>query len=155
MAIQSDPNSEYSIIAHSFGTFVVSRILQDEFDLRINRIVFAGSVVRYEFPFEHFSGRFRGELLNEVAARDPWPAFAESITTGYGSAGTFGFKRPGVHDRWNDGGHSAVLNPKDAVAYWLPFLEKGEIIPKTSSTKVPFWIRSLNMLRIKYSDPPR
>lgn len=150
MAIQSDPNAEYSIVAHSFGTYVVSRILQDEFDLKINRIIFAGSVVRYDFPFEQFSERFRGDILNEVAAKDPWPAFAESITTGYGSAGTFGFKRPGVHDRWNDGGHSAVLNPEHAVDCWLPFLEQGEIRPKTASTKVPFWIRFLDFLKIKY-----
>jgi pimeloyl-ACP methyl ester carboxylesterase len=155
-AIQSDPKAKYSIVAHSFGSYIVSRILQDEFDLRINRIIFAGSVVRYDFPFEQFSERFSGDILNEVQAKDPWPAFAESITTGYGSAGTFGFKRPRVHDRWNDVNtpkdppHSAVLNSDHAINYWLPFLERGEVLPKTAATKAPFWIRLLNLLRIKY-----
>ena len=149
-AQQSEPGLEFSIIAHSFGTYVVSRILQDEFDLQIDRIIFAGSVVRYDFPFEQFSNRFRSDILNEVAAKDVWPAFAESITTGYGSAGTFGFKRPRIYDRWNNGGHSAVLNAKHARDYWLPFLSSGEIKPIEASSRVPFWIRLINFVRLKY-----
>lgn len=149
-ARKSDPNADFSIIAHSFGTYVVSRILQDEFDIRVKRIIFVGSVVRYDFPFEQFSERFEGQILNEVAAKDPWPAFAESITTGYGSAGTFGFKRPRVVDRWHGGGHSTILNAQYCVQFWLPFLDEGAIVQTTDSPHVPFWIRLLNFLRLKY-----
>ena len=150
LAIQDDPSAEYSIIAHSFGTYIVSNILRDEFDIQIDRLIFAGSVVRYDFPFEQFSDRFKGEILNEVATHDPWPVVAESVTTGYGSAGTFGFKRPRVFDRWHTGGHSYVLNADHCKSYWLPFLDAGEKKPTDVSTKVPFWIRLLNLIKIKY-----
>jgi hypothetical protein len=149
-AIRDDPSGEYSIIAHSFGTYIVSHILKDEFDIKIARIIFAGSVVRYDFPFEQLPDRFRDNILNEVATRDPWPALAESVTTGYGSAGTFGFKRPPVFDRWHVGDHSDVLNACHCRKYWLPFLNAGTIEKTTASPKVPIWIRFLNTVRVKY-----
>lgn len=149
-AIQDDQSGEYSIIAHSFGTYIVSHILQNEFDIKLKYVIFSGSVVRYDFPFEQFSDRFEGSILNEVATKDPWPAIAESMTTGYGSAGTFGFKRPRIVDRWHLGGHSHLINKENCRSYWLPFLNNGEIIETNISPKVPFWISALNTIRLKY-----
>jgi hypothetical protein len=149
-AIKNDASAEYSIIAHSFGTFIVSNILKDEFDIQIDKVIFAGSVVKYDFPFEQFSDRFQGEILNEVGTYDPWPVIAESVTTGYGSAGTFGFKRPPVVDRWHVGGHSHVLKAEHCREYWLPFLNNGEIKTTDASTKVPFWIRLIQFVKIKF-----
>jgi len=149
-AIQDDQSGEYSIIAHSFGTYIVSSILQNEFDIKLKRVIFSGSVVRYDFPFEQFSDRFDGNILNEVATRDPWPAMAESVTTGYGSAGTFGFKRPRVIDRWHQGGHSHVVNKDNCKSHWLPFLNEGKIVETNVSTAVPFWINFLSGMRLKY-----
>jgi hypothetical protein len=149
-AIRDNPEAVHSIIAHSFGTYIVSHILQNEFDIQIGRVIFAGSVVRYDFPFEQFRERFEGEILNEVATHDPWPAIAESLTTGYGSAGTFGFKRPHLIDRWHVGGHSHVINGDHCRMYWLPFLNNGDVVEIDASTKVPSWIRFLNAIQLKY-----
>jgi len=79
----------FSIIAHSFGTYVVAEILREKFTMQAERVIFCGSVLRYDFPFEQIDGRFKGEIINEVGTADPWPALAESVTTGYGAAGTF------------------------------------------------------------------
>ncbi|MGQ0444888.1 MAG: hypothetical protein ACT4O2_07135 [Beijerinckiaceae bacterium] len=99
-----------SIIAHSFGTFVFARILRDHADLKFNKIIFCGSVVPQKFPFEVYDHRFKGELLNEVGTRDFLPVLAEVVTFGYGSAGTYGFRRPAVRDRWHNGkAHSDFL----------------------------------------------
>jgi hypothetical protein len=88
-AVMLHPNSEVSIIAHSFGTYIIANILKRQFNLSVDRIIFCGSVVRFNFPFEQINERFNSPILNEVGTADPWPAVAESVTTGYGSAGTY------------------------------------------------------------------
>ena len=81
-----------SLIAHSFGTYVVSRILRERTDLEFDRIIFCGSVVPQSFRFEDYRKRFSTPLVNEVGTRDVWPAIAEAATFGYGSAGAYGFR---------------------------------------------------------------
>ena len=141
-----------SIIAHSFGTFIFARILQDCTDLDFKRIVFCGSVVRYKFRFEEYSRRFKQPLVNEVGTRDFWPAIAEAVTIGYGSAGTYGFRRPAVRDRWHNGkSHSAFLNQAFCTKYWVPFLHNGEFIDNDEEPEpTPWWLWVVSTLQIKY-----
>ncbi len=152
---QHNEDSHISIIAHSFGTYVVSNILKESFDLRVKRVIFCGSVVKYDFPFEQFHHRFDAPILNEVGARDIWPAMAESITWGYGSAGTYGFRRPLVRDRWhNKAGHGYFLNESFCIKYWVPFLETGKIVSTNPVPESPpLWIRVLSVFRMKYIVP--
>ncbi len=143
--------AKFSVIAHSFGSYIVARILQDEFDIKLDKIIFVGSVVRYDFPFEQFSGRFSGDILNEVGFTDPFPVLAESITTGYGKAGTYGFRVPHVVDRYHDGSHSDILNGDHCSKYWVDFLRARQIHKIDCRRKgPPFWINLLSILKIKY-----
>jgi hypothetical protein len=146
------PEADVSIIAHSFGTFVVTRILKEQFALQLNRLLLCGSVVRYDFPFEQIQNRFMPPLVNDVGTADPWPAMAESLTTGYGSAGTFGFNRPGARDRYHNGkGHGYFLNQGFARAYWVPFLRDGTLVEgDTEAASPPLWVRLLQVVRIKW-----
>jgi hypothetical protein len=57
-----------SVITHSFGTYVVARILQKE-AWPWHRIIFCGSVVREDFPLDEVRDRFTAPLLNEVGTR--------------------------------------------------------------------------------------
>src|ERR1051326_4619786 len=43
---------EVSVIAHSFGTYIVAWILRRRFDIKFKHIIFCGSVVKFRFPFE-------------------------------------------------------------------------------------------------------
>ncbi|WP_143748295.1 hypothetical protein [Mesorhizobium carmichaelinearum] len=146
------PDADVSIIAHSFGTFIISNILRDQFSIPFHRIIFCGSVVRYDFPFEQIQNRFHPPLLNEVGTRDPWPAVAESVTTGYGSAGTFGFRRPGVRDRYhNKAGHGYFLDADFCNRFWVPFLLDGIIEPGSVDPDQPAgWLMAIWIIRIKY-----
>jgi hypothetical protein len=146
------PEADVSIIAHSFGTFVVTRILKEQFALQLNRLLLCGSVVRYDFPFEQIQNRFMPPLVNDVGTADPWPAMAESLTTGYGSAGTFGFNRPGVRDRYHNGeSHGYFLNAGFAKTYWAPFLRDGTVVGGDVEAEGPsFWVRLLQVIKIKW-----
>src|SRR5262249_51333801 len=69
---QDYPASNISFIAHSFGTYIVAEILEKKFDFKAHRVVFCGSVIRYDFPFEQIKDRFT-TIVNEVSSHDPWP----------------------------------------------------------------------------------
>jgi hypothetical protein len=144
--------ADCSIIAHSFGTFVVARILRDYTYFEFNRIIFCGSVVPHTFPFEDYRGRFEVPLVNEVGTRDFWPVIAEAVTFGYGSAGTYGFRRPAVRDRWHNGkAHGDFLNQKFCMKYWVPFLRKGEIVEDNETAeRPPWWLWAVSTFQIRY-----
>jgi hypothetical protein len=116
-----------SVIAHSFGTYVFSKILLQQVGLKWNRIIFCGSIVEDDFPFREVRGRFSVPLLNEVGGRDLWPAIAAKI--GYGGVGSYGFNRPGVETRRHPNfKHSDFLTPEFA-ATWVDFLRGGDPRP--------------------------
>jgi hypothetical protein len=150
--VHNNPNALISIIAHSFGTYVISQLMRRGFDLKFHRVIFCGSVVPYNFDFEQIQNRFSGPILNEVGTRDVWPALAESITSGYGSAGTYGFRRPLVRDRWHNGaGHGFFLDPAFCNRFWTPFLNSGKIVGASDPPeKPPVWLQVLSVLKIKY-----
>jgi hypothetical protein len=146
------PDAVFSIIAHSFGTYVVAEILREKFTMQAERVIFCGSVLRYDFPFEQIDGRFKGEIINEVGTADPWPALAESVTTGYGAAGTFGFRRPGVRDRWhNRATHGYFLTAEFCEQFWIPELEgKDEVKGDIKYEPAPLWVQLIWIFKIKY-----
>jgi TIR domain len=146
------PGSKVSIIAHSFGTYIISELLRSEFDIRFYRVVFCGSVVSYTFPFEQFGNRYNDYILNEVGTADPWPAVAESVTTGYGSAGTYGFRRPGVRDRFHNGaGHGFFLRSEFCEKFWVLYLSSGTIEKGSKQPWYqPYWVILISIFKQKY-----
>jgi hypothetical protein len=149
----NNPSARISIIAHSFGTYIISQLMRERFELKFHRIIFCGSVVPINFEFEQIVDRFTPPILNEVGARDPWPAIAESVTTGYGNAGTFGFRRTDlVRDRWhNNAGHGFFLEKTFCNKYWLPFLQDGTIVDAAKEPQEPSaWVEVLSNAKVKY-----
>jgi hypothetical protein len=145
------PNVPISIIAHSFGTYIVANILKRQFNLSVDRVIFCGSVVRFDFPFEQINKRFNSPILNEVGTADPWPAVAESLTTGYGSAGTYGFIRPGVKDRYHNGAcHGFFLNAHFCEKFWIPFLQNKDVPGDLPAEYPPLWVRLISIFKPKY-----
>jgi hypothetical protein len=147
------PNAKTSFLAHSFGTYIVANILSKDSSLKAFRVVFCGSVVRYDFPFHEVSERFLPPIINEVGSRDFLPALAESITWGYGSAGTYGFRVPRVRDRWhNNLSHSMFLTHEFCKEFWIPYFAEGKIIDADDDfVPPPFYIRFfISRLSLKY-----
>jgi pimeloyl-ACP methyl ester carboxylesterase len=108
------------LIAHSYGTYVVANALRKYKAMRIDRAVFAGSVVRRDFDWSIVKGRIQ-EVRNYVGSNDwvvglfprlfenaPFNAFNRDI----GSAGFNGFESSfgNAHEtRFINGSHSAAL----------------------------------------------
>jgi hypothetical protein len=150
-AVQVHNPKKVSVIAHSFGTYVVARLMKQEFGIKWHRIVFCGSVIPNKFPFEQIANRFKTPILNEVGTRDIWPALAETVTWGYGSIGSHGFQGEPLRERWHRGfTHSQFLEPDFASKYWIPFLSKGEVVDGDDPVPLPIWIRLLTALPLRW-----
>ncbi len=111
-----------SVIAHSFGTWLALAVLEAENgNIRFDRVVLTGSIVRRDFPWGATLLRKRWicALRNECATGD-WVVraaglfarLAGPLAPRTGASGALGFNTacPGVHERRIAGGHSEVLN---------------------------------------------
>jgi Leucine Rich repeats (2 copies)/Leucine Rich repeat len=104
------------------------------------------------FRFADYRSRFTMPIINEVGTRDFWPIAAEVVTFGYGSVGTYGFRRPAVRDRWHNGkAHSDFLNRDFCQRYWVPFLTGGAIVEDDEEAeRPPWWLWLVSTFQIKY-----
>ncbi|MGF6901879.1 hypothetical protein [Paraburkholderia sp. GAS348] len=128
-------DAEISVVAHSFGTYVLSKILDDATDLRFHRVVLCGSIVPLRYRWDKVVARVTGNIVNDAGTRDYWPVAASKATWGYGPSGTFGFKTAVIKDRFHNCGHSDFFADDLMQQYWVPFLLNGQLVPST-------WARS-------------
>lgn len=124
------PGAKICVVAHSFGTYIITRLLKERQDLKFDRLLLCGGVVSLTFKWSNVFGQVSAHrIVNEVGTRDVWPVVARAITFGYGPSGTLGFKYPGVKDRYHDYEHSDYFLDKHVRQYWEPFLLDGRIVP--------------------------
>lgn len=155
-AISTNQATSISVIAHSFGTYVVSEILASEPSIKWKRIIFAGSVVPEDFPFLQYGPRFvqansaNSPILNEVGTRDFLPALASSITWGYGYIGSFGLNDALVENRFRKGlSHSDFLTPSFVATNWVPFLN-SQMATAGDMSQSSWLSRLVSMVPLRY-----
>lgn len=152
--IQSNhPGAEISVVAHSFGTYILSNILSEETDIKFQRIQLCGSIISSNYRWDKVISRVTGKLVvNDAGTKDVWPILATLMTWGYGNSGTFGFKTANVKDRFHNCGHSDFFSDGHMQKYWVPLLIDGQIISSTWNASRPspgFIITWLNILPVK------
>jgi pimeloyl-ACP methyl ester carboxylesterase len=95
-ALAENPRADIHFVGHSNGTYILANALKNYATFKVNRVVFAGSVVRRDFPWDEYSQQGRvNEIRNDVATGD-WvvgifPRFLEIFGDDVGSAGHNGF----------------------------------------------------------------
>src|ERR1700712_3696829 len=111
-----------SLIAHSFGTWLALEVLEAENgNLRFDRVVLTGSIVRRDFPWGStlLRKRWVQAVRNEratgdwvVQAAELFARLAGPLAPRAGASGALGFHTAcaGGHARPVPGGHSEVLN---------------------------------------------
>jgi pimeloyl-ACP methyl ester carboxylesterase len=146
-----------SVIAHSFGTFILARILDREPDIRFHRVVLAGSIVSDDFDWSRYGHRLDPDIdgdwqaLNDCGMQNMWPVLAKSITWGYGASGRFGFGHVRVKDRFFNVGHSGFFQRDFAKTYWAPYLSDGRIVEGILERPTnPWWVSLLTVIKLRY-----
>jgi pimeloyl-ACP methyl ester carboxylesterase len=146
--------AKLSIIAHSFGTYIVGRILQKNIDIQVHRLILCGSVLPVDFPWEQLWGRFDDMVVNECGKSDIWPVLAQATSWGYGASGTHGFGVVLVKDRFHAGGHSQYLERSFVEEHWAPFIRRGEYKPTAFEVQKappsPWWLSVLGISPLRW-----
>ncbi|GLX15447.1 hypothetical protein Pstr01_36860 [Pseudomonas straminea] len=122
------------IIAHSFGTLLLSRVLENpEFaDLKFGRIITAASIVRPDFDWDRLIAQGRVEaVLNHVGGQDRAVPFAQYAIPGAGPGGKVGYLAAStLNVRAEEYGHSGFFLPENLGAaisrhgLWQAFLTR-------------------------------
>lgn len=149
--LKDHPGRQIIVFAHSFGSYVISRVLNEERDIKIDRLILCGSVVDTDFDWprvgeqitDYKSGGNR--IINECGARDVLPVLASSVTWGYGSSGTFGMGTGGVLDRFHSFGHSGFFEEAFVRKYWLPIIKDEKVVSTEADRDISrspwyFWL---------------
>ncbi|MDF3928731.1 hypothetical protein [Pseudomonas putida] len=143
-----EPNAQLMIIAHSFGSYILSRILSKCSDIRFSRIILCGCIIPTTFPWGLYTKEMsKKSIINDVGTRDFYPVLATFTSFGYGSSGRKGFQTPLIKDRYFDYGHSDFFEPQNnhISKYWKPFIEKGEIVESEWDIRKPKLPIKVNM----------
>lgn len=127
-----EPLAKIYVIAHSFGTYIISRILAEHPDISFEKIILCGSIIRRDYPWALYAkGLRKDSIINDIGTRDIWPIVATITTIGYGGSGRRGFQNANVTDRYFNYEHSDFFDPKynHAEKYWRPIIEDEKINP--------------------------
>ncbi|MGH2506191.1 MAG: hypothetical protein ACRDHZ_02025 [Ktedonobacteraceae bacterium] len=156
----SHRDAHLSIIAHSFGTYAVAKILEDNPDIQIYRLILCGSVLNANFRWDKIHTQIEGisqqemkGVINECGTRDIWPILAQIGTWGYGAVGSFGFGSAAkVQDRFHNNDHGDYFSEQFVKDYWRPFIKDGQIVPSKwdiSRPVTPWWMSFLSIMPLQ------
>ena len=136
--------ADFIVVAHSFGTYIISKILSTESDIDIKRLLTCGSIIPEDYRWDLLP-RPPNSILNDCGIHDIWPIAAKTLSWGYGTSGSFGFNSIHTHDRFFDVGHSGFFNEDFITTYWLPFINDGIIRDSDfiATRPKPSYIKSL------------
>jgi len=118
-----------SIIAHSFGTYLVTRALSMYPEIRFHRIILCGSIVRNDYPWSTIiQEQQRVErILNEHGQRDFWAGIVAWGVADAGSSGVTGFEDLAggavVQRSHPEFRHSDYFYKLNYEHTWVPFLK--------------------------------
>ena len=131
-----------SVVAHSFGTYILGYTLLRFDFIRFNKVILCGSILPREFPWDKLIERGQVQAIrNEYGVRDPWVKLVSCFVRGTGPSGAFGFTCN--HDRleqeefeYDHGDYFGIDHVEDR---WIPFLNKplAEIPRAQDGPRIP------------------
>jgi pimeloyl-ACP methyl ester carboxylesterase len=116
-----------SVVAHSFGTYILGYALLRFPFIRFNKVILCGSILPRDFPWDLLIARGQVQAVrNEFSARDKWVKLVHMFVRGTGPSGAFGFTC--AHERLEqqkfDYEHGEYFGVDHMEDRWVPFLNK-------------------------------
>jgi hypothetical protein len=125
------PDVVPSIIAHSFGTYMIANVLELYDGIQFDQVVLCGSVIPQDYNWQELVKRNQVKrVLNDCAEKDIVVKAAPFFIKDAGSSGAYGFKRDNddhFHQRFiAKFGHSDYLHVLNFTTNWIPYLKGGK-----------------------------
>jgi len=113
-----------SMVAHSFGTYILGYALVRFPNIKLDRVILCGSILPKDFPWNELLERGQvNAVRNEYGTDDIWSNLVRWLVKGTGASGRTGFERKHArlfqekfsfrHSEYFDRGHMS--------AFWIPF----------------------------------
>ncbi len=119
-----------SIIAHSFGTYIIATALDKYPSIKIDKLILCGSVLPIEFDWQKLISRDQISCIrNEYSRDDIWVRFPWIVSRSMGKSGAVGFNwencslHENIEHPFHD--HRGYLNPQHMRSNWLPYLNRA------------------------------
>jgi TIR domain len=131
-----------SVVAHSFGTYILGYTLIRFDFIRFNKVILCGSILPRDFPWDKLIERGQIQAIrNEYGVRDPWVKRVRWFVRGTGPSGASGFTCK--HDRLEqeefEYDHGDYFGTDHMDDRWMPFLNRplGEIPRSKDGPRIP------------------
>jgi pimeloyl-ACP methyl ester carboxylesterase len=118
-----------SIVAHSFGTYIVGYAMQKFPDIRFDKVVLCGSILPVDFDWSTLFDRDQVNFVrNEYGVHDYWTSVAGAFVPDAGGSGSEGFRRISSsvvsQERFDYYKHSDFFCRPHIETHWLPILRR-------------------------------
>lgn len=141
-----------SVIAHSFGSYLVARALEMFDEVRFDEIILCGSIVRRDYPWSRVIGSQARRALHEFGHQDLWARVVGLVVEDAGPSGCRGFldlAEGGVIQRCHpEFRHSDYFYRLNYRHNWVPFLQGGapggDQLPSARGSN--WWFRAVLLL---------
>ena len=119
--------SRPSIIAHSFGTYILGNALLRYPYLRFHKVLLCGSILPTTFPWDALIERGQIQAVrNEYGTADVWTKLVDWFVPRTGPSGIVGFRatHPRLEQERFAFGHSEYFERGHMTSRWIPFLKR-------------------------------
>lgn len=142
---ETQPNKQFIVFGHSFGTFLIAkalaRISASGNALKVKTIVLSGSVLKSDHDWSFLDLHPDLTLINECGNGDGILCLSEAFIPMTGMAGRTGFyglSSDSFINRYYAGGHSLYFNGDDFMKqHWLPLFSGAPTISKSHQRPDP------------------
>lgn len=118
-----------SIVAHSFGTYILGNALLKYKHIRFNKVILCGSILPEDFPWDQLIDRGQVQFLrNEYGVNDYWVKLCPIFVANSGWSGLSGFTldHPRIQQEQFLYDHSEYFEKGHIRQCWLSALEETE-----------------------------
>ena len=117
-----------SVVAHSFGTYLVVNCMLKHRDVKFDKIILCGSIIPEDFDWSILFGRDQLNCVrNECGHKDFWAGMVGAFVPNTGSSGKNGFTFKSANfkqEHFDLFEHSDALIRQQMRTEWFPFLTK-------------------------------
>ena len=139
--LKLEKNQFPSIVAHSFGTYILGYALLKYEYIRFNKVILCGSILPIDFPWDRLIERGQVQAVrNENGVKDFWVNQVRGFVPNTGPSGRYGFACS--HSRLEQQEfhytHSEYFEKGHMREYWIAFLDKTVPLIETRQMAVAY-----------------
>jgi pimeloyl-ACP methyl ester carboxylesterase len=126
-----NPRKRPSVIAHSFGTYIVGYCMQTYPEVCFDKVILCGSILPVDFNWSKIYARGQVNFVrNEKGWKDLWVGSAHHLSRQMGPSGKVGFQV--LPTNWLDQesydfGHDGNFYRQHMQSKWIPYLRRQPI----------------------------